>query len=331
MQALTAATSSDQECGGDSAAPVSVPATNIRNGSTNAIDTKRGVRFLDTARSGLNAADSAKKLSVVDVQRDEKPSKKRDYEAHTINGTIAPAPTVSRRKKKPKGMPKRPLSAYNFFFQKERVNVLAEAAGENASDVDALMAFMPEFPEEDSGHNSSSHNNNIQSSNAPVSFENLGKTIGRRWQSLSQIERKRYELLAQEDAVRYKGEMDAFHEAKRARNERQAVYEPKELPSSNAGSSVHDFGGHISVLSGPPEIRFLPYNFPLQARFPGQMHPGESLSQYKHPPEWPPQPPASAPAVAVSGSASSEVEAPSEYQFPVPPGTESKSCRVRDV
>jgi hypothetical protein len=270
----------------------------------------------------LDAADSDKKQSAVEVQRDEKPSKKRDYEAHTITGTIAPAPTVSRRKKKPKGMPKRPLSAYNFFFQKERVNVLAEAAGEHPIDVDALVASMPEYPEEDSGHNYS--NNNQEGSNAPVSFENLGKTIGRRWKSLSQTERRRYELLAQKDAVRYRNEMDAFHEAKRARNERQAVCQPEELPSSVTGSSVHDFGGRIAVLSGPPEIRSLPYNVPVHARFPGQSHP-ESLPHYKHPPEWPPRPPAPASAVAPSASASSE--ASTEYQFPVPPGTERKCCR----
>ena len=83
LQALTAATSSDQECGGDSTAPVTVAASNICTNSQsqndgNATYTKRGVRFLDTERSGLNASDSGnKKLSVVDVQRDEKPHKNK--------------------------------------------------------------------------------------------------------------------------------------------------------------------------------------------------------------------------------------------------------------
>ena len=325
MQALTAATSADDQEASRNIISSTTSQSQNRNAATD--NTKRGLRFSD--RTALNGSpspgsSSVKKQSVVDVPRDEKPSKKREYEAHTITGTIAPAPTVSRRRKKPKGMPKRPLSAYNIFFQKERVIVLAEAAGTNPSDVDALVASMSEYPEEESGQNGS---------NASVSFENLGKTIGRRWQSLTPSERRRYELLAQEDGVRYKNEMDAFHEAKRVRNERQAAYQPEELPSSTStmtgNSGVHDFGGRITVLSGPPEIRALPYNVPVHARFPEQSHPAASLSHYKHSPDWPPQPPAPASALAPSASASSEVS--SEYQFPVPPGTERKCCRLRVV
>jgi len=223
---------------------------------------------------------------------EEKPSKKRDYEAHTITGAIAPAPTVSRRKKKPKGMPKRPLSAYNVFFQKERINVLAEAAASGS--VRSSSAC------------SSSNNSNA------VSFEDLGKIIGRRWKSLSFSERKQYEDSAQDDAERYKSEMEVFQEAKRLRNQRQLTYQPE-------CSNNNDFGGRFSRLSRPPDIKSLPYNHPVRAQFPGQHQPVDTWP-VNHPPDWGRQqlePPAAAAAVNNSNN-------DSDHQFPIPPGTERK-------
>lgn len=245
------------------------------------------------------AASEPLEVQQAEQQLEEKPSKKRDYEAHTITGAIAPAPTVSRRKKKPKGMPKRPLSAYNIFFQKERVNVLAEAAAAGGV-------------------------------RTAVSFEELGKIIGRRWKALSNSERKQYEDLAQDDAERYKSEMDVFQEAKRLRNERQLSYHPEQLRSSNK-----DYGGRFSRLSRPPEVKSLPFNVPVRARFPGQQQPlvvaPVETRPFNHPPDWArqrPEPPPPAAATATSAAAAapsvrSSVN-DSDHEFPIPPGTECK-------
>ena len=82
----------------------------------------------------------------------------------------------------------------NIFFQKERVNVLAEAAERKQQSYESQQL-------------------------SSVSFEDLGKTIGRRWQALPPEERKTYEDLAYEDSKRYRDEMEAFNEAKRRRSE----------------------------------------------------------------------------------------------------------------
>ena len=85
----------------------------------------------------------------------------------------------SRRKKKPKGMPKRPLSAYNLFFQSQRVKILDEVA-----DGDEKKR---------------------------VSFELLGKTIGKKWKALSMRDRKIYVKLAETDNIRYRKEMALYN------------------------------------------------------------------------------------------------------------------------
>jgi hypothetical protein len=82
-------------------------------------------------------------------------------------------PSRRHSKKREKGNPKRPLTAYNWFFQKER----------------------PKICEEHGGH---------------ISFEELAKIVGHRWKTLSDAERKDYETLAEEDSVRYREEMDSY-------------------------------------------------------------------------------------------------------------------------
>jgi len=83
-------------------------------------------------------------------------------------GGIAPV----RRKKKPKGMPKRPLSSYNWFFRHERKRTSEEK-------------------EKNGGE-------------SKLSFEDMGKLVGKRWKSLSDEERKCYEEMAEQDTIRYR-------------------------------------------------------------------------------------------------------------------------------
>jgi|UniRef100_A0A8J9SH56 hypothetical protein len=83
-------------------------------------------------------------------------------------------------KKRPSGMPKRPLSAYNVFFQRERPRIYDE-------------------------------------SNGRIGFQELGKVIGHRWRSLDAKERRAYELVAGKDTIRYRKEMDVFEEKRRKR------------------------------------------------------------------------------------------------------------------
>ena len=91
-------------------------------------------------------------------------------------------PPASRRTKKPKGMPKRPLSAYNLYFQSERAKMMDDAE---------------------------------KGLCARIGFEGLGKIIGARWRALAASVKKGYEELAEKDSARYRREMDEYNRKKR--------------------------------------------------------------------------------------------------------------------
>ena len=99
---------------------------------------------------------------------------------------------TSRRKKKPKGMPKRPLSAYNLYFQAQRAGILARDESEGGRE--------------------------------KIGFEGLGKIIGKQWKGLSEKDRKKYHKLAEKESVRYRKEMEVYNEqkAKKLEEEKKA-------------------------------------------------------------------------------------------------------------
>jgi HMG (high mobility group) box len=81
------------------------------------------------------------------------------------------------------GLPKRPLSSYNLFFAAERVRVYEHAAAHDQR----------------------------------VSFEELGKMIGKRWRALSEGDRKIYDEQADKEVERYREERRKYEEARRER------------------------------------------------------------------------------------------------------------------
>jgi hypothetical protein len=146
------------------------------------------------------------------------------------------------RTKKPRDMPKRPLSAYNYFFRTERGKFVAEqavkeAAGAGTTAQDATQA------EEQGGEK-------VKSS----LFATMGKTIAKRWKEIVPEELKEYKALAAVDSKRYRAEMDEYHagRAKRSlpKKERKdsPVSKQAELPASQPAAP--SFLEGISGLRG---------------------------------------------------------------------------------
>lgn len=101
--------------------------------------------------------------------------------------TAAKRPNSSSRPKKPPGMPRRPLSAYNLFFR-DCKKLLVEQRVRDGQDGREL-------------------------------FRTMAKTIASRWKQISDDDRARYTREAEEDANRYKREMELFYRKKVAVSE----------------------------------------------------------------------------------------------------------------
>lgn len=161
-----------------------------------------------------------------------------------------------RRKKKPKGMPKRPLSAYNIFFQLERTKIVDENNKER----------------------------NYHSSVAKLTFEQLGKIIGKRWKALGEEDRKEFDKLADAEGSRYRKEMEAYNEAKRRRRAEKIVQLERPLTigaaqvSAESDSTPETPRGQKENSEAPPPLSAFPLEptTPVKARLPRSNHDGPS-------------------------------------------------------
>jgi hypothetical protein len=145
-----------------------------------------------------------------------------------------PASSMVKRptKKKPKDKPKRPLSAYNFFFKEEREKILKVVAGdendENLNKPDGVD-YVDEV-----------QLGKLKKDGGKVSFEEMGKLIGMRWKSIQPDRLKRYAESAAEDTERYKKEMAAYNSRQEAKMRTEAMNKP---PPSLGGPPPGPWGG----------------------------------------------------------------------------------------
>lgn len=145
--------------------------------------------------------------------------------------------------------PKRPRTAYNYFFSEERTKILSiespiteleeNKLGYSNSDFQSLYPYENQIVKlsDAAAHMSSKR----KYSDEKVSFEKIGKMIGQRWKSLSPKRAKQYQRFASIDTERYKKEMKDFHEYEDALLERCgrsiAQLSQKSDPSPNNESS----------------------------------------------------------------------------------------------
>lgn len=116
-------------------------------------------------------------------------------------------------KEKPVAKPKRALSAYNIFFQKERKKLMdcnpATATGEvpsiHPSKKDATLDQSVLVTTEIVNINTKK-----KQPHGKVSFETLAKIIGQRWKSLEELARKPYQDIADTDKKRYQAEVEIW-------------------------------------------------------------------------------------------------------------------------
>lgn len=148
-------------------------------------------------------------------------------------------PTSLKRptKKKPKDKPKRPLSAYNYFFKEERQKILKVVLAEEPDKVENDPKSEDYIDDATFGR--------LKKEGNKVSFDEMGKIIGQRWKNIDPDRLAKYSELASEDAERYKKEMKSYNSRQEAKMRSEAV-----RPS--ASSSMYSTPGR-SGASRPPE------------------------------------------------------------------------------
>ncbi|GAX10532.1 hypothetical protein FisN_UnNu004 [Fistulifera solaris] len=94
--------------------------------------------------------------------------------------------------------PKRPLSAYNVFFQEERARIVKERELQNSKDA-PLDSSKQRYQPNGTG------------------FEDLAKEISKRWKSIDKKRLDKCSQLAETDTVRYQKELAAYKEQREAK------------------------------------------------------------------------------------------------------------------
>lgn len=145
-------------------------------------------------------------------------------------------PPLHSLQKKPKDKPKRPLSAYNFFFKEEREKILKIVMAEDpfSEEIQKEKESDEYLDEEAIGR--------LKKEGGKVSFEEMGKLIGSRWKNIDPDRLGKFSELASEDTERYKEEMAAYN----GRQEAKMRSEAMKPPASYSGPSAASLGGASS-------------------------------------------------------------------------------------
>lgn len=200
-------------------------------------------------------------------------TKAEERKARKADGTRKPT------KKKPKDKPKRPRSAYNYFFQQERQRILAYLARDKSAPVEEGAEVVDPDQEK-----------RLIKDTGKVSFEEMGKIIGTRWKNLPNENLSKFTELALGDTERYKKEMvvynkkqdEAATQAMKAQNE--AV--PNGAGALPGGPMAGPYGGAQGNLYaspyGVPGMGGVPqYNVPGgNMGFPGMQMAGYPTPQF---------------------------------------------------
>ena len=170
--------------------------------------------------------------------------------------------------KKPKDMPRRPLSAYNIFFKHEREVIMAQRAAA------AGGADKPSIPQDSSPQSSTKSKKHVKSG---VGFAGLAKSIAAKWKEMDAESREPFEKSAAGEKAKYKEKMLIWRAKQKAEKEAQQTLEQQpsslatELGNSKKGAEVaSNFHQMQAMLETPPTQRKMTnsmetLNFPQSA------------------------------------------------------------------
>lgn len=161
----------------------------------------------------------------------------------------AKVPSVTKRpsKKKPKDKPKRPLSAYNFFFKEEREKILKIVLAEDPEKVENKPGTDDYLNPEQLA--------SLRKEGGKVSFEAMGKIIGQRWKNIHPDRLGKFSELAAEDTERYKKEMQTYNGRQEAKMRSEALKPPAAYPVGQPGKGGMAPGYDMSAFGGQMQMQ----------------------------------------------------------------------------
>lgn len=157
------------------------------------------------------------------------PSVVGNVSVHKAEKAKAKKVVKKRSWKKPKGKPKRPLSAYNIFFARER---------------ESIILSTPAPPPNPTGAKRRKRRDRVV--HGKIGFADLAKHIGTKWKSLDAISRKEFESLAALEKERYQKELDAWNSKQAATTEPEPVISDM---SCGLIDNASDNGVNVAALS----------------------------------------------------------------------------------
>lgn len=96
--------------------------------------------------------------------------------------------------------PKRPLSAYNFFFSRERQKIIATNMAKSGASKEEIVKMLA-LKVKDMPH---------RKSHGTISFRTLAKTIADTWKAMSESEKQPFKELARAETMRYRKEVEQW-------------------------------------------------------------------------------------------------------------------------
>jgi len=102
--------------------------------------------------------------------------------------------------------PKRPLSAYNFFFSRERQKIIATNMAKSGASREEIVKVLA-VKGKDMPH---------RKSHGTISFRTLAKVIADKWKAMTEGEKEPFKELAKVETLRYRKEVEEWKASQRS-------------------------------------------------------------------------------------------------------------------
>ena len=144
--------------------------------------------------------------------------------------------------KKPIDKPKRPLSAYNLFFQHERKKIIAVLPGDMSVNNDGLTEEQ--------------RRRKHRKTHGKIGFGDLARNIAQNWKTIDNSARSIFEARADTEKARYRKELDAWKKTNVESGEREKAGKKKKTPTVSVSKSRLEPSTQSS--ENPKEAAFQP-------------------------------------------------------------------------